>query len=439
VSNAIIEISNRPRFGTGTGLARSEYLVGRLGLTPKSTIGVTGSNGKGSTAGMASALLSAAGLRTGLFTSPHFLDPVERFRINGAPIDAVKLNSLALEVLEGVESIERELNQEFSRFEILTAIAWLLFEREGVEAIVMEAGIGGRFCPTRLGSPEITSITSLDLEHTDILGSSLELIFADKLDLGRRGTECFAALPDKPDLLNFAGLQAESRGISLVTLDRLWPSLEYVSGTPPKMVAIDRYGHSMSISLPLLGPWQANNAALAISCAYAALIKLGRAPVERQFQSWVAGGFASVEVPGRFSKVLDAPSVFVDSAHTPDAIDKVVDFIKSLTQNEGVVLCGMSASKLYKEMAETLAKLRYPFFVSASAHGGAAPHIIAALLLQHGAVVEALDTNLQSMLEMAMELASRRHCSLYVLGGLFFAADVCRLLKGGQPSEAIYL
>jgi dihydrofolate synthase/folylpolyglutamate synthase len=439
MSAVLREFARRPKFGTGPGLLRSQRLLEILEITPQSTIGITGSNGKGSTAAMAAGLLSAAGLRTGLYTSPHFLDPTERFRIDGVPVALGTLESALLQVSNAADKITFATKEQFSRFELLTAAAWLIFRHEKVDALVMEVGIGGRYCPTKLGKPAVTALTSLDFEHTEILGNTLELIACDKVELTPPGGVCFASLPHDPLLRATLYAHAAAHRISLVTLQEAWPELSYQCSEVPSLAGVTAQGTTLAVTLPLLGPWQANNAALAISCAQAALESRGRAISPLTTQSWAERGFAHVQVPGRFEKVHESPAVIVDSAHTPDALAQVVRYIGQRYPGGGVVLCGISASKPVAEMARVLAALPFDFFVSASSHGGAMPEIVNRLLTERGVAVRKCSSDLSSILPQAMALAAEKGVPLFVLGGLFFAADVCRILPGASPSEGVYL
>jgi dihydrofolate synthase/folylpolyglutamate synthase len=438
MSAVLHAFSKRPKFGTGPGIPRSRRLLEILGVTPSSTIGVTGSNGKGSTAAMAASLLTAAGLRTGLFTSPHFLCPTERYRIDGAPVAFDALEAALSKVLEGADMASRERGEVFSRFELLTAAGWLLFEQQRVDALVMEVGIGGRHCPTKLGVPPITALASLDLEHTEILGNSLEEIACDKIELTPRGGTCFAAFPPDVGLRENVRLHAEEHGITLVSLEAEWPELRGDTKTQGHLFGRMSSGVPIEAAIPLKGDWQVKNAALAITCAYAALSRMGREVPKEEINAWVSRGFAKVQVPGRFEKVNEDPEIIVDAAHTPDALRQVASFIKE-NWELGIVLCGISSSKPVREMAKVLSTLPFEFFVSSAEHGGAVPREIAAVLEANAAAVIEVDSDLKKLLANAKEAASQKKVPLFVLGGLFFAAEVCHLLKGSDEGTWLYL
>jgi dihydrofolate synthase/folylpolyglutamate synthase len=143
---------------------------------------VTGSNGKGSTAAFCAGIAHAYGLRTGLFTSPHLYRFNERFQINGAPIGDADLARLVLRIETAITGLSRRSHEQFGAFEALFALACLYFAERQCEFMVFEAGIGGRYDPARLVGAPVACVTSVDYEHVELLGHSLELIVSDKSD-----------------------------------------------------------------------------------------------------------------------------------------------------------------------------------------------------------------------------------------------------------------
>ena len=175
-----------PKYGKGICLARMAALLEALaidrGKLQERSVAVTGSNGKGSTAAFCASIAHAYSLRTGLFTSPHLFRINERFQIDGAPIADSALNELAGRVTTAIDAISRQGGEQFGAFEAMFALASLYFQESGCEFMVFEAGIGGRYDPVRLVGALTTSVTSVDYEHVDLLGDTLELIVSDKSD-----------------------------------------------------------------------------------------------------------------------------------------------------------------------------------------------------------------------------------------------------------------
>ena len=143
---------------------------------------VTGSNGKGSTAAFCAGIARACGLRTGLFTSPHLYRFNERFQVDGASIGDDDLARLVLRVEIAIADISRHRGEKFGAFEALFALACLYFGEQKCDFMVFEAGIGGRYDPVRLVGALVACVTSVDYEHVELLGNSLELIVSDKSD-----------------------------------------------------------------------------------------------------------------------------------------------------------------------------------------------------------------------------------------------------------------
>src|ERR1700724_2521365 len=143
---------------------------------------VTGSNGKGSTAAFCAGIGRAYGLRTGLFTSPHLYRVNERFQMDGAPIGDDDLARLVSRIEAAITEVSQRIGEKFGSFEAMFALACLYFQERDCDFAVLEAGIGGRYDPVRLAGARATSVTSVDYEHVELLGNSLELIASDKSD-----------------------------------------------------------------------------------------------------------------------------------------------------------------------------------------------------------------------------------------------------------------
>src|SRR5260370_57377 len=143
---------------------------------------VTGSNGKGSTAAFCADIARAYGLRTGLFTSPHLLRVNERFQVDGALVGDDDLARLKSRIKAAIAEISQRRDEKFGSFEAMFALACLYFQESECEFTVFESGIGGRYDPARLVGALVTGVTSVDYEHVELLGNSLELIASDKSD-----------------------------------------------------------------------------------------------------------------------------------------------------------------------------------------------------------------------------------------------------------------
>ena len=175
-----------PKYGDGICLARLAALLEALGIDrarlQRISVVVTGSNGKGSTAAMCARIGRAYGLRTGLFTSPHLVRFNERIQVDGAEIGDDAFARLQRRVEAAIAEVSKRLGEKFGAFEALFALACLHFQESECDFAVFEAGIGGRYDPVRLVGAHETCVTSVDYEHVELLGNSLELIVSDKSD-----------------------------------------------------------------------------------------------------------------------------------------------------------------------------------------------------------------------------------------------------------------
>jgi len=324
------------------GLERIEELLRRLGHPDRrySTLLVGGTNGKGSVAAMAAAIAGSAGVRVGLFTSPHLESVRERFRVGGRAVGEVAV----VEWIEEVLAVGREL--EPSYFEVLTAAALLGFARTEVELAVLEVGLGGRFDATNATEPTISAITTIGVDHTDYLGDDLSSIAGEKAGIMRRGRPALVQDRSGPA---FERLREEAarRGADLrppsdvvVLEDR---------GFDGQRLRVAFAGESVDLTLGLGGAHQRENAALAVAAAetLAGLHPSIDAVAVRR-------GLEGCRWPGRGEVVaLAGGRVIIDGAHNPSAIEAVV---RVLAAKEPVVdvVFGAASDKDGDEMLRLL-------------------------------------------------------------------------------------
>src|ERR1700694_2767046 len=226
---------------------------------------VTGSNGKGSTAAFCAGMGRAYGLRTGLFTSPHLYRVNERFQVDGAPVGDDDLARLKSRIEAAIPEVSPRRAEKFGSFEAMFALACLYFGECEWEFTVFEAGMGGRYDPARLVGALLTCVTSVDYEHVELLGDSLELIASDKSDACASGgtiiygENCRSL---RPHLIEYNRYRAVA---SLFVRDQIGISGEFASASGQRFDF--RFGSYdlRSLEIGLLGAFQFNNAAIAIS------------------------------------------------------------------------------------------------------------------------------------------------------------------------------
>ena len=222
IQNGLEYLNSRLIFGMMPGLASTRKLCEALGNPQKKfkTIHVVGTNGKGSTSYYLSGVLQAHGLKTGLYTSPHLVSMRERIRVNDLPIDDESLDRLIMQVKAAAE----ETQVEPTFFEVLTIVAFLYYAEQNIDVAVLEAGMGGRLDSTAVADGELIVLTSIGLEHTEVLGSTESAILKEKMGVagsaqsilsnGRSKTFVLGGLNDA--LIAEAKIFAASHGCSCV-------------------------------------------------------------------------------------------------------------------------------------------------------------------------------------------------------------------------------
>jgi dihydrofolate synthase/folylpolyglutamate synthase len=271
--------------GVELGLGHVRDALARVGDPQRrfAAVQIAGTNGKGSTAAMTEAILRRAGLRTGLYTSPHLARFTERLRIDGREIDGDRL--------AGFDPAVVATGVPLTYFEIATVLAFLAMADAGVDVGVLETGLGGRLDAVTAAEPLATAITSIGLDHQGYLGDTLPAIAREKAGILKPGIPCFLGrLPPEADA-EIAGV-ARAVGAPLARLGRDYE--------PP------------AAAPALGGPHQRANAALAVALARAAAGRLGR-PLD---EAAVAGGLADVSWPGRLEAI--GGDVLLDCAHNEE-------------------------------------------------------------------------------------------------------------------------
>jgi dihydrofolate synthase/folylpolyglutamate synthase len=276
--------------GVSFGLDRIRAALARLGSPERAyvTVQVAGTNGKGSTAAMTEAILRAAGLRTGLFTSPHLCRFTERIRIDGREIDGERLAALDPAVVAtGVP---------LTYFEISAVLAFRAFAEAHVDVAVLETGLGGRLDAVTAASPVATAITSIGLDHTELLGGTLPEIAREKAGIAKPGVPLYLG-PLPPEADGEIAHIAASVGASVHRY-----SVDLAPADAPA----------------LAGPHQRANATLAVALARSGATARGRTLSD----ATIAAGLRAVVWPGRLEWL--APDVLVDCAHNQQGAEALV-------------------------------------------------------------------------------------------------------------------
>lgn len=429
-----------PRFGRGVSLARVDALLDACGVDrarlAERAIVVTGSNGKGSACAFLAATARRLGLGVGVFTSPHLLRVHERFRLDGVDIADDALRALGAEVGARVAALEARFGAgSFGSFEAQFVAAALWFERAGADAWVFEAGIGGRLDATRLARAGVCLLTSVDLEHTALLGSSLELIALDKSDACAPG----GTVVHGENLLPLADLLTTSARLRGVTPRFVGRDAEVadVSLDPDAMrfSLRDGRGRVDGLRTTLKGRFQAGNAACAALALDAWLARTGRAVGDGERARALREGVADARWPGRLETVCAAPLVVVDVGHTPDAIARAADALFEAFGAEGwLLVAGVSADKDAAGMLALL-KARFARVVCTQAHhkGLDAHEVARALRALPGEAEVTVVPDVAQAAAAALARARAEGLRVFVGGGLFVAVEFAQAVRGEDP------
>jgi dihydrofolate synthase/folylpolyglutamate synthase len=325
------------------GLDRTGRMLASLGDPHRAypVLHVAGTNGKGSVARIWASILRAAGLRTGLYTSPHLISFRERILVNGTPIPDEQLEEWSWD-LRPLLFRERP-----SFFEAATTLAFLAFAREEVEVAVVEVGMGGRLDATNVVEPVVAAITNVGLDHVPILGGTLEDIAKEKAGILKPGVPVFTA-DDKPEVLAVLAREAAN---SEALLHRVRPPEgETTLDGSSFLLRTKRWG-DLDLTSPLVGAHQICNLALAVRSLEALPPRL---PVSAQA---VREGVAKARVPGRFQVEREGDLTWIlDVAHNPDGVRALVNALHATNPPRpwiGVV--GILSDKPADEMLGSLA------------------------------------------------------------------------------------
>ena len=282
-----------------------------------SILHVAGSKGKGSTCLFAEAILRSAGKKVGTFTSPHLERWTERFRIDGAEVAPRKLAAAIEKIRPHVEILRQDPLTRPSFFDATTAAAFLLFSESQVDYAVVEVGLGGRLDSTNVLVPRVTCVTSIELEHTDKLGETVEAIAGEKAGILKQGIPCVMG-PLTDGAAEVVRARARKLEVSLdkYGVDFKMTSEEEGSGTSDKVqprgwAYRSADGFSVKGTLENFARHQMDNAALAIAC-----VRRLNEFDDLELENFVQQGLANVSLPGRVEVISRDPWLIVDSAHT---------------------------------------------------------------------------------------------------------------------------
>jgi dihydrofolate synthase/folylpolyglutamate synthase len=402
---------------------------------------VAGSNGKGSTSALLAAMASAAGYRTGLYTSPHLETVEERLRIDGRAIGGERLGELLAQVVSCAES---RLGHSPTYFEALTAAAFLWFAAEQVDVAVVEVGLGGRLDATNLCEPVLSLITSISLEHQDLLGDSLAAIAREKAGILRRGRPALSWVEDREAADSLRAVAAEL-GAQLhaaegeVTIAAARDQAGWQGWSGQRLTLVTPMARR-ELRVGLLGRHQAKNLALALRAAEL-LAGLGFPALDERA---LAAGAAACRWPGR-AEAVALPGdrrVLLDAAHNAEGAAALGGLLADAGDKTGTMdlLFGVLADKDAAEMlGRLLPRVRNLVFTTAPSPRARAadelPALAGAARFQGAVLVEPAPG---AALDRALQLGAD---TLVACGSIFLVGDLRRRLRErfGVPGPAANL
>lgn len=408
-------------------LDRMERLREMFGHPDRSyrVIHVAGSKGKGSTATMLASIAMRAEGPVGLYTSPHLLRFTERIAIDGFPVSDEILLASAEElstVVEATGPADFPGNESPTYFELLTMLAMLCFRRAGCSIAVFEVGLGGRLDSTNVVEPVASIITSIELEHTELLGSTIPQIAAEKAGIIKPGVPVFSSVTDN-DARRVIGDRAVASGSTLYELDSLVriDNVSITAGGTDSRVTIDLPEGALVLDLhsPLIGTVQMRNAALAAMV----MATLGYQ------RDHIAEGIALARLPARFQIVSGNPVVVLDGAHTAESIRSGVEDFSTIFPGGGLLLFGCASDKPVRPMAATLrTSFREVFITKPGTFKESHPEEIEAAFTSEGFLVHRDDDTRRAVLA-ALGAAGARAVPLLVTGSFYLCAAAAKELE----------
>ena len=437
---ACASIEGLTRFTTKNDLSHTKGCLQALG-SPERTFAVihtAGTNGKGSVCAMLEAILRRAGIRTGLFISPHLITTRERFSVNGETVS----EEIFVRAFDTVGELCGRLTAAGlphpSYFEYLFLMGMVIFRETGVEAAVLETGLGGRLDATNaVEAPDMTILTMIGLDHTRYLGDTLEAVAGEKAGIIKPGVPVVYAaggaadrvIEERAAVCGSPLVPVRSADVCDVRVDAAGTTFRLTGETEP-------------LRVPIAAPYEAANAALAIAAAKV-LRSSGKPRYASLNMAAVREGLAALHWPGRMERLADG--VYADGAHNPAGIEAFIEAAVALGFDRGCdLLFGVMADKDYHRRAALLTdhlSLGRVTVVPLSGRG-ADPDGVAALFAEGGASVTVTETD-KSLKEAYDDAAGSARAvgrPLCVLGSLYLIGDLKKCLgsdAAASPGEGV--
>jgi len=389
------------------GLDRIAALLEALGNPHRACrwVHVAGTNGKGSTCAMIEAGLRAAGIRTGLYISPHLAEPTERIQLGGRQVGQEQFANTFDRVHRTAEQMlaSGDIDMHPTYFETVTAMAFVLFADAKLDTVVLEVGLGGRLDATNVVTPELCAITPIDYDHQMFLGDTIQQIAAEKAGILKPGVPAVFA-EQRPEAEAVLRAQAHAA----YTLSRDWPIADLAMDARGSRFRLRGAAGSMEVVCPLAGEHQVENARVAAI----ALAELGVSPA----------GIASTCWPARLELVSERPEILIDGAHNPAGARALAAYMRRFYAGRRIwMVYGALRDKAVAEMTALLFPLADRVILTAPSNTRAMPP--EAILAPGARITHSIAEAISLLAGAAPEDV------IFITGSLYVAGEARSLLK----------
>ena len=437
-ADVVAELTARwPEHRIAPSLGRIQALCDLLGNPEASApvIQITGTNGKGSTAIMVDALIRATGLRTGRFSSPHLVDVSERICIDGVPIATDRFDEIWAEIKPLVAMVDAQAidGVQMTFFEIITGMAYAAFADAPVDVMVMEVGMGGTWDATSVATADVGVVLPIALDHTHILGNTIEEIATEKAGVIRTGGKAVIA-GQTPEAMRVLAAHAADVGAPMLVEGVDFALLDRRAAVGGQVLRIEATGGAVGdLYLPLFGEHMGRNAAVAVAAVEALF---GR-PLDPEV---MAQGLDAVVAPARLELVHGEPPVVLDTCHNPHGARATIDALgQSFDFSPLIGVVAMMDDKAVEEVLEIFGEAMNTIVVTQVSSTDRAMKVDELTELASDVVGgDSVRTapNVRAALDLAMTLAEQAGPSAGVLvAGSVYLAGEARALLVGDPDD----
>lgn len=417
---ALAYIHSFGKFVRTPGLDRMKELMYLLGNPQENlkVIHIAGTNGKGSTAAMLATVLKTAGYKTGMYTSPFIYDFCERIQVDGELIPKQDLVELVEKVKPFVDKLE-EKGEHLAEFEFITALGFLWFASTDCDLVVLETGLGGRLDATNIiENPLVTVLTSISLDHTKILGDTVEKIAREKAGTIKENVPVVCYLNQPKEVLKVIRQTAKDKYSALI-----FPELAHIEVIQSDLMGNEFLYKGTKFHTPLVGKHQINNAVVVLE-----VLEQLRRQGYSLAQDSIKEGLLHTKWPGRIQVLRTSPTIVVDGAHNLSGIEALVKVLESIDVSKVIVLFGMLEDKDYKGALKKLAPYTKQIVLVTPNHPRAVPiEKLLPIAKQHRMQAIASD-NIKNGVKHCLNIATNADIIL-VCGSLYMIGEIERIVE----------